>query len=213
MVQTDPAMAGSSNVQGIPASLEPVDWSPAGLPSDPDEVMAWIIDPGRRGGLHPLYRQLRLVAPVYRNRPEVFHGAWMFSRFAESDDAFRNSRVVNDPQVVEEAFNHGDGAFRNVMRNVMLWQAPEPHQRVRNLVKAAFTQRAIARFRPVALTVAKRLCDTIEAAGHAELVSQFNYQLPFNVIAQIIGIPEEDFPTVKQRLGNSPGRGRRNRDS
>jgi len=122
----------------------------------------------------------------------------MFSRFAESDEAFRNARVVNDPRVVEEAFSHGDGAFRNVMRNVMLWQAPEPHQRVRNLVRAAFTQRAISRFRPIAVKVANELCDAMDAVGHAELVSQFNYQLPFNVIAQIIGIPEEDFPLIKQ---------------
>jgi cytochrome P450 len=198
VVQIDAAMTGSSTVVGVPASLEPVDWGTAGLPTDPDEVMSWIIDPARRAELYPLYRQLRLVAPVYRNRPEIFHGAWMFSRFAESDEAFRNARVVNDPRVVEEAFNHGDGAFRNVMRNVMLWQAPEPHQRVRNLVKAAFTQRAIARFRPIAARVANQLCDAIESAGHAELVSQFNYQLPFNVIAQIIGIPEDDFPRVKQ---------------
>ena len=46
---------------------------------------------------------------------------------------------MNDPQVVDEAFNNGDGAFTSVMRNVMVWQHPEPHQRVRNLVKAAFT--------------------------------------------------------------------------
>jgi pimeloyl-[acyl-carrier protein] synthase len=198
MVSADAAMTGSSTVAGIGASLEPVDWNPSGLPSDPHEVMSWIVDPARRGELYPLYHRLRQVAPVYRNRPELFHGAWMFSRFADCDAAFRNPRVVNDPRVVEEAFNHGDGAFQNVMRQVMLWQQPEPHQRVRNLVKAAFTQRAIARFRPVAQQVANRLCDRIEGAGHAELVSQFNYELPFNVIAKIIGIPEDDFPLVKQ---------------
>jgi cytochrome P450 len=46
--------------------------------------------------------------------------------------------------------------------------------------------------------VANELCDRIDDAGHAELVSQFNYELPFNVIAKIIGIPEDDFPRVKQ---------------
>lgn len=198
MVSVDAGLAGVPAVAGIPASLEQVDWNPPGLPSDPHEVMSWIVDPSRRGELYPLYHQLRRVAPVYRNRPELFHGAWMFTRFAESDEAFRNARMVNDPRVVDEAFNHGDGAFRSVMRQVMLWQKPEPHQRVRNLVKAAFTQKAIARFRPIAEAVANGLCDRIEGAGHAEVVSQFNYELPFNVIARIVGIPEEDFPRVKQ---------------
>ena len=92
---------------------------------------------------------------------------------------FKNPRVVNDPAVVDEAFTKGDGAFTEVMRNMMVWQDPEPHQRVRNLVKSAFTPRAMARWRPIAERVANELCDRIAADGHAELVEQFNYELPF----------------------------------
>jgi cytochrome P450 len=183
---------------GIPASFEPVDWHPSGLPDDPDEIMAWLVDPSRRGELYPLYHQLRRVAPVHKNRPELFHGAWSFTRFAETDAVFRNPRVVNDPRVVDEAFAHGDGSFTEVMRNVMIWQEPEPHQRVRNLVKAAFTPRAIARFRPIAERVAGELCDALAERGHGDLVEQYNYELPFNVIAHILGIPQDDFPIVKQ---------------
>jgi cytochrome P450 len=182
---------------GIPATLEPVDWNPPGLPDDPDEIMDWLIDPVRRGELYPLYRRLRETAPVHRNRPEVFHGAWMFSSFAETDEIFRNPRVANDPQVIDETFSHGDGAFTDVMRNVMIWQEPHQHQRLRNLVKSAFTPRAIARWRPIAERVTNELCDAIEADGGADLVEQYNYELPFNVIAHILGIPEADFPRIK----------------
>jgi hypothetical protein len=31
-----------------------------------------------------------------------------------------------------------------------------------------------------------------------ELVDQYNYELPFNVIARILGLPEEDFPFIKR---------------
>ena len=51
------------------------------------------------------------------------------------------------------------------MRNVMIWQEPEPHQRVRNLVKSAFTPKAMARWRPIAERVTNELCDRIEADG------------------------------------------------
>jgi cytochrome P450 len=182
---------------GIPASFEPVEWHPSGLPDDPDEIMLWLGDPFRRGELYPLYHQLRRVAPVHQNRPEVFHGAWAFTRFAETDLVFRDPRAVNDPRVVDEAFSSGDGAFTSVMRNVMVWQHPEPHQRVRNLVKAAFTPRAIGRWRPIAERVSNELCDRLAHADGAELVEQYNYELPFNVIAHILGIPEADFPRVK----------------
>ena len=55
----------------------------------------------------------------------------------------------------------------------------------------------MAHWRPIAERVANDLCDRIEADGHAEIVDQFNYELPFNVIAHVLGIPEEDFPTIK----------------
>jgi cytochrome P450 len=190
-------MTAIAKAPGFPASYEPVDWNPPGLPTDPDEIVACIADPAGRGELYPLYHQLRRVAPIHRNRPEMFHGGWVFTRFAETDVIFKNPRVVNDPAVVDEAFTKGDGAFTEVMRNMMVWQEPEPHQRVRNLVKAAFTPRAMAQWRPIAERVANELCDRMAADGHAELVEQFNYELPFNVIAHVLGIPEEDFPIIK----------------
>src|SRR5690606_32668126 len=126
---------------------DPVEWDPPGLPDDPAEIVAWLADPQLRGELYPLYHRLRRAAPAHQTPPLPFHGAWAVTRFDDADVLFRNPNVVNDPAVVESAFAHGDGAFTDVMRNVMIWQHPEPHQRVRNLVKAAFTQRAIARWR------------------------------------------------------------------
>ena len=183
---------------GTPASFEPVDWNPPGLPDDPDEVMAALVDPARRGELYPLYHQLRRLAPVHRNPPERLHGAWSITRFADADRLFRNPDVVTDPSVVEEAFAHGDGAFTNAMRNVMVWRKPDDHRRIRNLVRQAFTPRAIARWRPIAQRVAEELCDAARREGGIDLVEQYNYELPFNVIARILGLPEEDFPFIKR---------------
>jgi cytochrome P450 len=183
---------------GIPASFEPVDWHPKRLPDDPDEVVAWILDPSRRGELYPLYHQLRRLAPVHRNGTQLLHGGWTFTRFADADELYRNPKLVNDPAVVEDAFRHGDGAFTDAMRNVMVWRKPEDHQRIRSLVRAAFTPRAIARWRPIAERVAHELCDAVEADGGMDLVDGFNYQLPFNVIARILGLPEQDFPLIQQ---------------
>jgi cytochrome P450 len=165
-------MATTVKAPGIPATFEPVDWNPPGLPTDPH-------------------------APVHRCAPELFHGAWILTRFADADSMLKNARVVNDPAVVDEAFGHGDGSFTDVMRNVLIWQQPEVHQRVRNLVKSTFTPRAMSLWRPIAEKVVTDLIDGFEADGHAELVDQFNYEVPFNVIAHVLGIPEEDFPTIK----------------
>jgi pimeloyl-[acyl-carrier protein] synthase len=195
---TDTASTHAVHGGGISATFDPVDWHPSGLPDDPGEVLSWLVDPARRGELYPLYHRLRALAPVYPSPPEPFHGAWAVTRFDDADALFREPRVVNDPAVVEQAFAHGDGAFTDVMRTVMIWQRPEPHQRVRNLVKAAFTQRAMERWRPIAEQVAGELCDALTAAGGGDLVSQYNYELPFNVIARILGVPDDDFPLIKR---------------
>ena len=64
-------------------------------------------------------------------------------------------------------------------------------------MKAAFTPRAMARWRPIAEQVTAELCDAMAERGEADLVEHYNYEIPFNVIARILGIPEEDFPRVK----------------
>ena len=90
-------MESAIKAPGIPATFEPVDWNPPGLPTDPAEVMACLVDPERRGEVYPLYHQLRRLAPMYKNRPEVLHGALAITRFSDADVLFRNARVVNDP--------------------------------------------------------------------------------------------------------------------
>src|SRR5262249_1800269 len=133
------------------------------------------------------------------------------SSFAEMDGLFRNPRVVNDPKVLDSAFNHGDGGFTGVMRGALSWQPVAPHARMRHLIMSAFTPRAIERWRPIALQVARELCDGMAGDGHADLVAQYNYVLPFNIIARILGVPEEDHPAIEgycwdfARMGESRG--------
>jgi hypothetical protein len=65
-------MTTTTKAPGTPAGFDPIDWNPPGLPTDPDEIMMQLVDPTKRGELYPLYHQLRRVAPVYKNRPEIF---------------------------------------------------------------------------------------------------------------------------------------------
>jgi cytochrome P450 len=182
----------------LTATFEPVDWSPAGLPDDPDELIDRLMDPVRRGEVYPLYHQLRRIAPVHQCRPEVLHGSWIVTTFAGTDALMKSSEAVNDSRVADQAFNHGDGTFYGVMKSAMLFTDTASHKRMRSMVVRAFTPRAIARWRSIAERVANELCDAVGPGGGMELVEQFNYELPFNVIAHILGVPESEFPRVKQ---------------
>ncbi len=184
---------------GLTATFEPVDWSPAELPERPRPGHR-LADGSvrRRGEVYPLYHQLRRVAPVHKCRPDVLHGSWIVTRFADTDALMKSPDAVNDSRVADQAFNHGDGTFYGVMKNAMLFTDTASHKRMRSMVVRAFTPRAIARWRSIAERVANELCDAVERDGGMELVEQFNYELPFNVIAHILGVPESEFPRVKQ---------------
>lgn len=175
-----------------------MDCSPDGLPTDPDEIVSWVIDPARRGELYPLYHQLRRIAPVHRCAPDIFGGAWVLTRYSDTYALVRDPAAVNDSAVVDSAFSGGDGAFYNVMKNAMLFLDPQSHHRIRSLVSRTFTPRAISRWQPIAEGVANDLCDRVEADGEMDLVTQFSYELPFRVISAILGIPAEDVPILKQ---------------
>jgi cytochrome P450 len=183
---------------GVNARFEPVA-APDDLPDDPEEIVAWLFDPERRGELYPLYHQLRRVAPVHRTDDPHMRGVWLVSRFADAMAVYRNPRAVSDPAMAEH-FNHGgkNGPFYQLLKRMMLFLESDAHDRVRRITMKAFTARAISKVRPVTEQLAGSLLDAVWARGEMELVSEFAYELPIVVIAQVLGVPPVDFPVVKE---------------
>jgi len=70
----------------------------------------------------------------------------------------------------------------------------EEHARQRRLVNRAFTPRAVGRMRPRIEQIAAELVDQIADAGKADLVEAFAAPLPFIVMAEALGIPDDDRP-------------------
>jgi len=172
---------------------------PLDLPSDPEEIVAGLFDPERRGELYPLYHQLRRVAPVHRTDDPHMRGVWLVSQFADAMAVYRNSRAVSDPAMAEH-FNHGgkNGPFYQLLKRMMLFLDSDAHDRVRRITMKAFTARAIGKVRPVTEQLAGSLLDAVQARGEMDLVSEFAYELPIGVIAQLLGVPPADFPVIKE---------------
>src|SRR5205814_648793 len=122
-------------------------------PHETEELLASIMDPARRGELYPLYHRLREVAPVHHSSNPALHGAWAITRFDHTEELFRGDVAVNDPAVTE-GFNHGDGAFYETMRNMLVFVDSKAHARLRRLVVRAFTPRSIAKVQPITQSIA-----------------------------------------------------------
>ena len=83
-------------------------------------------------------------------------------------------------------------------RPSLLATNPPEHTRYRRLVTGVFTGRAVERLRVHTEGLAHALLDDLESSAHqpVDLVARYCAPLPVNVIAQVLGVPDEDRPTV-----------------
>src|SRR4029453_1784084 len=84
-------------------------------------------------------------------------------------------------------------------KHVMLGRDEPGHRRSRALVSAAFSQKALARRQDeLVASVATDLIDRFADRGRADLVREFNFPYPTQIIAGLLGLPREDFPQFQR---------------
>src|SRR5439155_7254550 len=87
-------------------------------------------------------------------------------------------------------------AFNLLHRNSLLESEPPRHTRLRRLISAAFARGHTERLRPWVNELAARLVDQlaerIEAGEPADLIETVAGPLPVAVIAELLGVPEQD---------------------
>lgn len=66
------------------------------------------------------------------------------------------------------------------------------HRRLRGLVSKAFTPRYMESLRPRVQQMADELLDRVQAQGEMDLVKDYAYPLPINVICDMLGVPQAD---------------------
>jgi len=78
--------------------------------------------------------------------------------------------------------------------HIMLGMDGERHRRYRSLVSMAFRNKALARWEDELVgTVANELIDRFADRGRAELVREFTFPYPTQIIAGLLGLPRQDY--------------------
>jgi cytochrome P450 len=96
-------------------------------------------------------------------------------------------------KIVIDAFGDSLG------KHVMLGMDEPQHRRHRSLVSAAFSQRALARWEDELVErVANELIDRFAERGRADLVREFTFPYPTQIIAGLLGLPREDYPQFQR---------------
>jgi cytochrome P450 len=142
---------------------------------------------------YPVYRKLRAEQPVVRlEMPWTGAPYYLITRY---DDVLA---VLKDAALYSSRANaKGIGL---VMGRTILEMDGKEHRRHRNIIAPAFAPRALRGAVPeVVAAIAHDLIDGFQRDGRADLVSQFTFTFPLRVIANIIGVPIEDYDEFHRR--------------
>ena len=134
------------------------------------------------GDPYPTYRWLREHAPVYWDATSRL---WVLSRYDDIVQVSKNPEVFSAAQgVLPES---------DAMVSIVCMDDPR-HLRLRKLVNRGFTPRMVGMLEPKIRALTTEILDGIAARGACDLVREVAVPLPLYIIAEMLGIPREDFP-------------------
>ena len=139
---------------------------------------------------YPALAEARETTPV-RSMPNPFDPSappnYLVYRHADVVRLFKDN-VTFSSSILRESMGPAMGD------QIILGMDEPEHRRHRGLVSTAFRQRALSRWEESLVgEVCNRLIDGFADRGEADLVPEFTWQFPPQVIAGILGLPQEDF--------------------
>jgi cytochrome P450 len=117
---------------------------------------------------------------------------FMVYRHEEVQQMLRDNETFSSAIIID--------AFGDVLgKHVMLGMDEPEHGRHRSLVAKAFSQKALARWEDELVgKVGNELIDQFAARGRADLVKEFTFPYPTQIIAELLGLPREDYPQFQR---------------
>ncbi|HXM58238.1 MAG TPA: cytochrome P450 [Candidatus Dormibacteraeota bacterium] len=156
-----------------------------------DDIELFDPDAYANGVPHETFARLRREAPVYRHPQPGASPFWAITRYrdvmAVSRDAAtfsseRRGALLGEPP--EEALAQ--------QRLMMLNMDPPRHTKLRALVNKGFTPRMVGLLDGPVRGICAGLVDAAVERGECDFVTEIAAELPLQVIAELLGIPQAD---------------------
>jgi cytochrome P450 len=168
-----------------------------------DALSAW--GDHDRNDPYPLFAELSRLGAVHKATLVDGHDVYLVVRHAEARAALADARLSKD---IHAALASGDDVVAEglpgpAFARHMLVVDPPDHTRLRRLVASAFSVRRIEALQPRIQAIVDDLLDRIADRGAdtvVDLVSSFAFPLPFTVICELLGVPEEERDALARGL-------------
>ena len=142
---------------------------------------------------HEWFAFLRREAPVqWHPDPDGFaEGFWSVTRYDDCVGVNRDYEHFSSYRSTA-LFHDMDDENLAQQRMMMLNMDPPMHTRYRRLVNKGFTPRMIRDLEAKVVASTDSILDAVCEAGSADFVEQISAELPLQVIADLMGVPQDD---------------------
>jgi cytochrome P450 len=157
--------------------------------SQADADAATVFDPDAwtAGAPYEALARLRAESPVHRVELPDLPPAWLLTRHA---DVIRASR---DDATFSSSTGNTFVEMRSSSRSAMLPSLDPPrHTTIRRLVNQAFTARNVGRLEERIREIARGIVDRVLDLGEFDAVPEISAEMSLQVIAEVLGVPQED---------------------
>jgi cytochrome P450 len=161
--------------------------------------LAW---PLRRNGMDPVDRvaDVRDAEPVHRLVSFLGLNVWMVTGYAEVREVLADQTTYSND--IRPLLGRRGSTTDGDVGGLGFTDPPE-HTRLRKLLTPQFSMRRLERLRPEITAIVDSQLDEMERNGPVvDLVQHFAFPVPFLVICELLGLPDEDRESFRQ-LGSA----------
>ena len=142
----------------------------------------YLVDPYR------VLAELRAQSPVHKNTD----GTFVLTCYADIVQTYRDPMIWSSDKRATFKPKFGNTPLFEHHTNSIVFIDPPDHTRIRRLFQSAFTRKALAAFVPRITSLVDEYLNRLEDQGQMEVVEEFSFRLPIEVVCDLLGVPRQD---------------------
>jgi cholest-4-en-3-one 26-monooxygenase len=145
-----------------------------------------------QGVPHDAFRVLRAERPVsFQEEPPDGVGFWAVTKYHDIVAISKDPHTFSSYRGGTNIKDYPPDSL-DIIRMLMLNMDPPQHTKFRRLTSTGFTPRMIARMEEYIRRAARTIVDDVVEQGSCDFVTRIAAELPLVVIADIMGVPQDD---------------------
>jgi cholest-4-en-3-one 26-monooxygenase len=138
-------------------------------------------------------REIRQAGPVIKlEDPITGVPYWAVTRVEEMDIVSKNPKLFSSAARSAFPMEYPQDMVDGIHSHTIINMDPPKHQKVRRIVRNAFTPKRVESYAPKFREHARHIIDAVASRGECEFVEDVAAELPLIAILELLGVPLED---------------------